>query len=233
MPTDPKLLSVAEVCELVPGGENNPCWINGGFTGVVREIKRTTVKKTGRPMNICTIADSVGSAVISMTVFNAVNFNEGDVIEIVGQGLRRTEYNGLAQVSLSQKSEIHILGRSVHHEEQKERVAESQPSVNGQLQPVAGQSVGMAIKEALTALVPGNGARMNTTAFWFEVHQFASDVIRVSRQLEAGKLAPSVKERTALPAKNPERPAPTPQTSHNLAPRAAIEQQEETEEIPF
>lgn len=228
MPTDPKLLSVAEVCELVPGGESNPTWINTGFSGVVREIKRTTVKKTGRPMNICTIADAVGSAVISMTVFNAVSFNEGDLIEVVGQGLRRTEYNGLAQVSLSQKSEIHVLGRSVHHEEQKERVAESLPALNGQSQPVPGQTVGMAMKEALTALVPGNGARMNTTAFWFEVHQFASDVIRVSRQLEAGKLAPSVKERTATkPNPQPDTPPPPPPAVRRSAPASTPEIEEE------
>lgn len=195
-----KPLSVAEVCELVPGGENNPCWINGGFTGVVKEIKRTTVKKTGRPMNICTIGDTTGSAVISMTVFNAVPFNEGDVIEVSGQGLRRTEYNGLAQVSLSQKSEIHLLGKSVHHPEQVERKANSEPAIDGTLHPVPGQSVGMALNNALTLLSTGATPTeierdVNLPEFWEKVYTVASDIIRVSRLLESGKLAEPVKNR--------------------------------------
>lgn len=189
-----KMLSVAEVFEMTPGDDVNATWINPGFTAVVRDIKRTKTKKGGA-MNICTLADTVGSATISMSVFAAIKFNEGDVIEVSGQGLRRTEYNGLQQVSLSQKTEIHILGKSVHHEEQKERVANSEPAINGQLNPVPGQTVGMAMKEAI-ALCRSNRQEWPLDAqFWSEVHTAASDIIRVSRLLESGKLAPSPKER--------------------------------------
>lgn len=228
MATDPKMLSVAEVCEMQAGDKENTVWINPGFVGVVRSINPRVGAKNTWP---CMIADTVGSSTIEICLFKAPNFNEGDLIEISGKGLRRTEYNGKPQAAIGKDTEIHVLGRSVHHEEQKERAATSQPSVNGQLQPVPGQSVGMAIKEALTALVPGNQARLNSTSFWFEVHQFASDVIRISRQLEAGKLAPSVKERNAPPPQ----PTPPPRTQTRPTERqeANLRDGPEEDQIPF
>lgn len=232
MATDPKMLSVAEVCEMQAGDKENTVWINPGFVGVVRSINpRVGAKKTWP----CMIADTVGSSTIEICLFQAPKFNEGDLIEISGKGLRRTEYNGKPQAAIGKDTEIHVLGRSVHHEEQKERAATSQPSVNGQLQPVPGQSVGMAIKEALTALVPGNQARLNSTSFWFEVHQFASDVIRISRQLEAGKLAPSVKDRNAAkPSETMPPPRTAPRTTNQSQPREDnLDLDREMGDVPF
>lgn len=202
MPTDEneRMLSVAEVLEMVPGDDRNATWVNPGLIAVVREIKRTEVKKTGKPMFICTLADTVGSATISMTVFAAPKFTEGDQIEIRGQGLRRTEFRGLQQISPSQKTEFHLLGRSVHHEEQVKRAAAGEPSVNGQPQHVLGVTVGMAIKEAL-ALATKNLSNEESLSisyrpeFWSQIHTVASDIIRVARLLELGKLAPPIRER--------------------------------------
>lgn len=229
MATDKEMLSVAEVCEMQAGDKENAVWINPGFVGVVRSI---TPRQGARKTWPCIIADTVGSATIEICLFQAPKFSEGDQIEISGKGLRRTEYNGKPQATIGKDTEIHILGRSVHHEEQKERAISGQPSVNGQLQPVNGQSVGMAIKEALTALVPGNEARLNSPSFWFEVHQFASDVIRISRQLEAGKLAPSVKDRNATPPPQtaPVRRSLTPATERQEANLVDAENQDS---IPF
>lgn len=194
--TEEKMLSVAEVFEMTPGDEQNATWINPGFTAVVSDIKATQVKSTGRTMNICTLQDQTGSAKISMTVFSAVKFSKGDVIEVRGAGLRRTEYNGLAQVSMGKATEIHVLGKSVHHEEQAKRAETLEPAVNGTKQPVHGATVGMAMKEAITlALRPDqfNSVPLVTTPeFWKRVHEHASAIIRLSNALEHGNLTPSL-----------------------------------------
>jgi len=205
-----KMLSVEEVLELVPGDQDNATWVNPGMTAVVRSIKRTNTKKGG-VMNICTLGSQTGSAEISMSVFAAVKFNEGDLIEISGQGLRRTEYNGLQQVSLGKNTEIHVLGKSVHHEEQVERKATMAPSVNGTPQPVYGATVGLALKEglALAGMAGGGITRelLNDKLFWADVKLYASNIIRIGRALEAGKLSPNP---WAPPAPPSEEPAPAP-----------------------
>lgn len=234
MATDNEMCSVAEVCEMNAGDKLNPSWISPGFQGVVRSIE-TKTSRDGKKYYPCTIADSVGSSTIEVSFFNYPKFKEGDLIEISGKGLRRTEFNGKPQAAIGKDTEIHVLGRSVHHEEQKERAVAGQPSVNGQLQPINGQSVGMAIKEALTALVPGNAARLNSTSFWFEIHQFASDVIRISRQLEAGKLAPPVKERNApKPSETPPPPRTAPRAANQSQPREDnLDLDREMDDVPF
>lgn len=109
------MLSVAEVCEMQPGDDQNATWINPGFIAVVAKINHTTAKKTGKPMHICTLQDTTGNATISMTVFRpTIGFDEGDTIEVSGQGLRLTEYNGLLQATLGLKSEVHTLTAAAH-----------------------------------------------------------------------------------------------------------------------
>lgn len=66
--------------------------------------------------------------------------------------------------------------------------------------PVNGASVGMAINQALALLtkdmIHGHIQELICQPhFWQSVVEVASDVIRVSRHLEQGNLAPSVKER--------------------------------------
>jgi hypothetical protein len=211
-----KMLSVEEVLELVPGDEQNATWVNPGFVAVVRNIKATKTKKGGT-MNICTLGSQTGSAEISMTVFSAVKFKEGDLIEISGQGLRRTEYNQLQQVSLGKATEIHVLGASAHHQEQQERRAHSEPAINGERQRIEGQTVGMAMKEALLIVGRGDCGAFKPTeaAFWQHVHTQASQIIRLSKYIEAGNLAPKVgAPATSAPAdRSPARSEPAKATS--------------------
>jgi hypothetical protein len=222
------MLSVAQVCDLQPGDENNATWINPGFTGVVRSI---TAKKTKAGKNFwpCTIADVTGPETIEVSFFTAPKFSEGDVIDIHGKGLRRTEYNGSAQAAIGRETEITVVGRSAHEPEQKERAAAGQPAVNGQPQHIQGQTVGMAIKEALAILAKGNDAKLHTPEFWAQVHQLASDIIRVSQLLEKGKLAPSARDRMNPPQQ------PPPDRSAPPAPKAkpAASTQPEEEDVPF
>lgn len=187
------MLSVAQVCQLEPGDENNATWINPGFTGVIREITQKKTK-TGKAFFPCTIADVTGPETIEVSFFTAPKFSEGDVVDIFGQGLRRTEYNGKAQAALGKATEVRVVGQSAHEPEQRQLAAAGQPAVNGQPQHVNGQTVGMALKEALAALKP-TVAELATTDFWAKLHAVASDIIRVSQLLEKGKLADPVRER--------------------------------------
>ena len=112
------MLSVAQVFEMQAGDDQEAAWINPGFEAVVANIKSTQTK-AGKPMHICTLRDTVGSAEISMTVWSkAPGFTEGDRIEVYGKGLRRTEYNGLDQVTLGKETEVHVLGKAVVHDGQ-------------------------------------------------------------------------------------------------------------------
>lgn len=217
--TEP-MLSVEEVLELQPGDEQNATWVNPGFTAVVRAIKATKTKKGGA-MNICTLGSQTGAAEISMTVFSAIKFAEGDLIEVSGQGLRRTVYNQLQQVTPGQKTEIHILGRSAHAPEQAERKAAGQPPVSGNGSfPVNGQTVGMAMKEglALAGMAAGGVTRdvLKDPLFWQDVKTYAGNIIRISRSLEAGKLsAPSwpTPKREEAPADRSPAPTSQPKTA--------------------
>jgi hypothetical protein len=109
------MLSVAQVLEMVPGDEQNATWINPGFRAVVADIK-STESRNGKPMHICTLRDTTGSAEISLTVWQPrVGFDKGDTIEVEGQGLRRTQYNGMAQATMGKATKIHVIGRAVTH----------------------------------------------------------------------------------------------------------------------
>lgn len=69
------------------------------------------------------------------------------------------------------------------------------------IKPVFGATVGMAMNQAIEILTSSlthdeRVERISNPVFWGSVHEVASDVIRVARELEEGRLAPSPKERT-------------------------------------
>lgn len=199
MKTENPPISVAEVLEIVPSEDS---WVNDGFKAVVRSI-------TAPPANAqkkywrCVLADAVGSATIKMTVYAYPKFAEGDLIEVVGSGIKRKEYNGSAEVGIGKTTEIHVLGRSAHHEEQKERAENLQPAVDGSKQHIHGQTVGMGIKEGLALVKHYNPElKPDTSAFWAKVHQYASSAVRLGNAIEHGNLTPplSTPKAAAAPA---------------------------------
>lgn len=105
------MLSVAEVLELMPGDEKDATWINPGFRAIVSKIVKAKGKKSPfRPMVICTLVGTNDVGELGMTVFQAsVPFNEGDEIEVSGQGLRRTQYNGIEQASPGKGTTFHVI----------------------------------------------------------------------------------------------------------------------------
>lgn len=219
MPRETKpLLSIAEVFEMVPGTDKDAVWINPGLTGVLHTMKRTKSKK-GQPMYICSLKDMSGSAEIGVTFFDECKFDEGDVLEIFGKGLRRTEYNKLQQISLGRDTEIHKIGRAAGWKAAETASApagagsgstarETPPggfrgNNDGTNSVVFGATVGMAMKESLAIHTKLCGDKLApalcSSEFWGAVHETASDIIRISVALEQGKLRPSVKERNRSP----------------------------------
>lgn len=240
------MLSVEEVLELQPGNADNATWINPGMRGVVRSITMKA-KKTGGNFWPCMLGSETGAAEIEASYFSAPKFVEGDLIELSGQGLRRTEYQGRPQVALGKATETHVLGKSAHAPEQAERRAAGQPAVNGQAQPINGQTVGMAMKEAiaLAGMATGDGItrqHLNDPLFWQDIKTYAGNIIRISRSLEAGKLSPpswptpkpqeapaAPPDRSAAPARSPSRPAASPQSER----QAANLTDGDAEDVPF
>ncbi len=207
-----QMLSVAEVCELPAGDADNATWINPGFTATVLTITKKETK-AGKSFWPCILQDTTGSAKIEVSFFTAPRFDEGDVITISGQGLRRTEYQGKPQAAIGQKTEVHVTEKGTGRKsaplaERREQPQDRAPAASGAAQPVNGQTVGMAMKEALALLTSDGTLALDTPEFWAAVHRTASDIIRVSQLLEKGKLAPSVKDRTSPPPKAAAKPAP-------------------------
>lgn len=123
-----KLMTVGEVLELPVGDSEKAVWIDGFTALVVKIVATETKKRPVREMNICTLVDPNDDRgpELGMTIFGPVRFREGDVIEVSGKGLRRTEYDGIQQATPGRDTDIHVLeaapaGRSRAEERQPAR----------------------------------------------------------------------------------------------------------------
>lgn len=244
MPTEPPI-SVAEACEMQPGDEQTPSWINAGVTGTVASITPRETKKGGK-MWVCVLRDNTIDATIEFSMFTAPKFTPGDLIDVTGKGLRRTDYNGKPQLSLGKSVEVHKLGRGVDllgkgGSTQTAKQTSGQVSAedatepaNEPLHPIAGQTVVMAMKEAIALVDPNHfTGTIGSPDYWRAVHAAASDVIRVSRMLERGQLAPSARTRAKANAES-DKPAPPPTAPRKPTPPAAHHITETQEEdVPF
>lgn len=105
-----------------------------------------------------------------------------------------------------------------------------------QLLTIPGQTVGMAMKEAIGLSISAfrntstEAPDIGSPEFWEMVHIAASDIIRVSQMLERGHLAPSAKARaTPQPARTP---VPPPR-QRQPEPYAPANQEQLDEDVPF
>jgi len=129
------MLSVSQVVALEPGDEDNATWINPGFCGVVESIEKKP-KRAGGFLWQCTIQDLNDDAQIYVSFFQAPKFSEGDTIEIFGQGLRRTEYNGKPQAAVGKSTEVAVVAAARPGSNQPaSRPAQSQPPADTGYQP--------------------------------------------------------------------------------------------------
>lgn len=223
------MLSIAQVCQLDPGTKDDATWINPGLTGVVRSIA-TKNSKTGKKFYPCVIADVTGPETIEISFFDRLpQFKEGDLIDVFGKGLRRTEFNGKAQATIGKDTQVAVIGRSAHEPEQRQAAETGAPAVNGKPQHVNGQTVGMAVKEAIGIVSDGlrdskQSMDLTSPEFWKLVKQIASNIIRISQSLEIGHLSPpswptGAGSAAPGPARQESPPPPPPQSGRSDPPK--------------
>ncbi len=150
-----------------------------------------------------------------MSVFQAPKFARGDKIRVAGQGIKKSAYNGKPQIGIGQKTGITVVASGGNAPAPAAAQASgAAPSTGGQVSQVQvpGPTVGMAVNNALSLLTQGMGhaeivKATQVATFWTTAYEVASQIIRLSRSLEGGKLAPSVWDKAAQ--------APAPQPQHN------------------
>ena len=188
-------------------------WVSPGFAAVVLDVKPIPMKKGGNFYK-AVLGDQDGSGgTAELSMFTVPKFKTGDSIEVMGQGIKRGDYMGKAQLKAGDKAHVTVLpnnpsksqgidqrepiGTPVEGEEMPEH---HEPASHHNI-PVNGASVGAGLNQAMETMrylyKPEElKALIITPHFWEGVYEFASDQIRVARLLEAGKLAKPIKERS-------------------------------------
>jgi hypothetical protein len=199
---DNKTYTVAEAAALPEG------WVNGTLEAHCIKVE-TVAKKAGGNFYKAHLSDGGAEPLATMSLFIAPKFQAGDVIRLSGSGIKKTEYNGKAQFSTGKDTKIDVspgtqkIQASVHG-----AMAEH---ANSEL--ISGQQVGLAMKEALALRSIGHTSSMDqlltSPGFWSGVYETASDIIRVARMLEHGKLADPVRARSPKQAAQVQRPPTT------------------------
>lgn len=231
----PKLSEVANIND----------WLDNGVAVVVTSIREEVAKKSKRKFHIIGLQDPTGPETAEWSCFSWPKFKEGDVLEITGRGVKIENSQWGLKISAGDKADIKVVGESAHHAEQQQRKETGAPAVNGKAQHVNGQTVGMAIKEAIALVGPAwNGgqvsdADLNNPLYWKAVKQAASNIIRISQSLESGHLsAPSwptgSSQPTGTPPPAPAKPAsPPPQPPPGGRADPKPRQADLDEDVPF
>lgn len=186
--------TIAEVANMPDG------WLNGLYAVVDSiEPKKSgpNAKKPGSPFWVVNLADATGPETAEMVMFGKPpTFSAGACLDITGKGVKKETTQYGMKISIGMETVITVIGQSAHHPEQAAAKASGAPAVNGKPNTVLGQTVGMALKEAITLVsrdLTGDqlAAAMKTKDFWADVKLAASNVIRISKSLEQGHLSPA------------------------------------------
>ncbi len=201
--------TIYDLLQLQAGDKDNATWINDEFEAVVSDIK------SGQKSNSCKLSDPHNPGVSITAVFwdqrDLSRFN-GCVCHFAGQGMKRTEYKGEQQVSMSAKSTVNIVGRATNQGGQN--ASSGQPQ--GQQRPAGnpapaagapgvlhGATVGMAINQANGIIIAGakdmkpedREKFFDSPAYSRTLWTIASDIVRIALLMEKGKLATAPKDR--------------------------------------
>lgn len=190
-------------------------WVAPGFAAVVLDVKAIQKKKTAGEFYKALLGDQDGSgATASLTMFTIPKFKVGDAIEVMGQGIKRGDYMGKAELKAGDKAHVTILpnnplksqgntqrepiGTPVQGQTRTQMQEPEEPQ--SQSAPIHGAMVGASLNQAMEmmrAIYTKDELKglIVTPHFWQGVHEFASDQVRLARLMESGKLAPSAKER--------------------------------------
>lgn len=200
--------TIYDLLQLQAGDKDNPTWVNDEFEAVVSDIK------AGQKSNSCKLSDPHNPGVSITAVFwdqrDLSRFN-GCVCHFAGQGMKRTEYKGEQQVSMSAKSTVNIVGRATNQGTQNAGSGQPQgqqrPAANaapaGAPSAIHGATVGMAINQANGIIISGTREMkpedrekfFDSPEYSRRLWTIASDIVRVSTLMEKGKLATAPKDR--------------------------------------
>lgn len=192
MSTD-KIYTCAEVGTLPDDG-----WVNGAVTAHVLKID-VVAKKAGGQFFKATIGDAPGdyTGCVSLSLFTAPKFQQGDQIRLGGGGIKKSSYMGKPQISLGKSSTVEVIPGTP-------RIASAQQANEGLIN---GAQVGGAVKMVFEALTRQDGfvkESMASPDFWRTLHEHASDFVRVCQLMERGKLVPPIRERKGASSSRPQ-----------------------------
>lgn len=190
MQNNDKTLNVAEV-SLLP----DESWVSA-LEAVVLKVEQKPTKKGGTWWPV-TLGDKAGdyTKCCSVGLFAAPSFSEGDKVRLSGQGIMKKSYNGKAQINMGKSARIEVMNvGSERIQAAMNRSAPPAEGVNHGPSIIHGATVGNAVKETFRALTHGLNPQelaedLQAPEFWDRLRSGASMFIRVSQELEAGKLA--------------------------------------------
>lgn len=192
-----KLITIGEILEMTPGDRQQAVWINDDFEAVLSDPKRGQ----GKAPNTAVLTDPHSSGISILGNFFGTDPSRyaGKVVHISGKGISRTEYKGTQQVTIGDKATIQIVGDAKPGQAPK---AGTGPAGSASGAP-HGAQVGMAVNNAITILreIHAKGDEQAAMAYFTglefskDLYMVSSDILRIARVLEAGKLADSPKHR--------------------------------------
>lgn len=219
MSSSTSLITIAQLLELPAGSPGNTTWVNDEFVAVVSDCKAPAGKAPGRAR----LTDPDTGISISGVFFGRdPGRYDGQLVRFSGSGMSRTEYKGTEQVVIGDKATIQVertatpAARAATPPQAAAGAAQGTlplpaPAAQGQLSPatpaapaVFGATVGMAVNNACEIIrddyladftAPQRVAYYKGQEFSRDLWQLASDIIRISRVLESGKLADAPKVR--------------------------------------
>jgi hypothetical protein len=201
MQNNDKTYTCAEVALLA-----DESWVNGAVEAHALKIE-TIAKKAGGNFWKATLGDAPGDYTksVSLSLFNAPRFSEGDRIRIGGGGIKKGSYQGKPQIGMGKSSTLEVM--QVGSERiQAAMTRPSTPPADPTLTApgiIHGATVGAALNQVFAALTRGLSPvevreDLKTPEFWSTLEQGASDFIRLSRKLESGQIAPSVNDQPPM-----------------------------------
>jgi hypothetical protein len=189
------LKSLQEVANTAPGS-----YVSGGFQAVVSKVKERTAKATGKKFYSCSITE--GNLTIAALCDRDVTALEGKLVKFMGMGIKRgNDYNGVAQVNISDKATILPVGDaaitapSIYVSLPAQYI--NSPTEAAPVSRIEGVTVGMAINKAVDICTKTGDVSEETLWYW------SSILIRMAQKLQAGNLAPVPETKPELQDEQP------------------------------
>ena len=206
-----------------PGGPGSPAYVNGEFEAVVTDAKSVQTK-TGKTMHKAKLADPQNPSVTIGATAWGTDFTSklGKVVHFSGKGITLTSYKETNELTIGDKTNVRVVGSHAPAAALATATTASAPTGArpATLGVIHGATVGMAINQAMAALLPSYAGADITkdSAFSRDLYTLASDIIRVSLHLEQGNLAPSPKDRAKANSQNADADEPAPEQAAPPAP---------------